>query len=180
MFRSFLVTAIGSIVLASSTGCVSVKTPDTNVKVGITELKMPGSHESDTAATPYARPLRKVSEQQAKVARQLGKRDWEDVGEESAKWLSQVRELAGYAGTSHNPTLFRECCRQLQEQIHLVQQAAERRDVDRIQQAFDACNPPLTTLVQNFPLTRQTTVASPAPQQPTAPAPTGRPVQTVP
>ncbi len=181
MLRPAAITLIGFALLTHGFGCVSVNTPDTQVKVGITEFKMPGSsHESDASAAPYAEPLRKVSRQQARVARQITQGDWEDLGERSAEWMSQVRELAGYADTSHDPHLFRACCRQLQEQIGILEQAAMRRDADRARQAFDACNSPLTTLVLTFPSTRQATVASPPPAQPAAPTPTQRPVQTVP
>lgn len=175
-----LLTALAVLGVLSGTGCVSVTTPSTSVKVGITDLSIPGGHERDPNAAPYARALRKVSEQQTKVGRQLGEHDWEDLVKRSSEWMDRVRELAGYAGTSSNPALFRSCCQQLQEQVQTLEQAAMMRDMDRSQRAFAACNPPLNTLTQNFPLTRQTAVASPAPQQPAAPAPAPRSTHAIP
>jgi hypothetical protein len=128
-----------------------VETPDTRVNVGITSVNLPESSSSKSDSAAYARPLRKVGEQQTKVAKYLTRRKWGDVVEKSSDWMEQIRKLRGYAHTSHDTRLFRECCDALLTQAQTLRQAAMRRDSVRAQQAFDACDPPLNRLVRSFP-----------------------------
>jgi hypothetical protein len=153
------------VVAFCATGCVSVDTPDTNVKVGITSLNLPGS-EKDPNTAAYAKPMKKVTAQQAEVSEQFAKRDWEELAKESSDWVAYTRDLAGYANSSHNPPLFRSCCDQLAVHAQGIRDAAMRHDEAGVQRALAACDQPLDQLVQHFPLTRgpgQAAVASPPP-----------------
>lgn len=165
MFRTIMFLTMVTAGSAGWLGCVSVDTPDTKVKVGITSVNMPESSSSKSDSAAYARPLRKVSEQQVKVAKYLTRREWEDVVEKSSDWTKQIRELRGYAHSSHDMQLFRECCDALLAQVQALRQAAMRRDGVQAQQAFNACDPPLNRLVRSFPpqgvATRRDFVAGP-------------------
>lgn len=172
----FLIVAA---VVGGGPACVSVDTPDTNVKVGLTSVNLPGSEPNDEAAAPYARSLRRVTRQQAEVAEQFAKRDWTELTEESSDLVSYARELSGYAATTHDPAMFRACCEQIVRNGEALRQAALRHDAAAANQALAACDPPINQLAQNFPLTwapRHTTYASPPPAapppaQPSSPAP---------
>lgn len=154
-------------------GCVSVERPGTSVKVGLTSVAFPDSKSDDREAAPYAKPLKRVSVQQAEVAKKLAERDWEDLVEESSEWIARARELSGYAGTSHDPGLFLACCDELVQQIQSLRQAAIRRDAAAAEEALGACDAPLNRLTMRFPVTDtppdQAAVASPPPVAPPAP-----------
>lgn len=156
-------------------GCVSVDTPDTKVHVGVTQLNLPGGESSGTDAAPYAALLKKVTAQQAKVAKELAKRDWEELTDEAGDWIVYSRELAGYAPTTHDPSLLRACCQELSRHAEALRQASLRRNAAAAEEAIAACDAPLNRLVQSFPLTRagQTAVASPPPADlpPATPSP---------
>jgi hypothetical protein len=173
MARPAMNLVMGIVLVATlCPGCVSVDTPDAKVQVGITSVNVPHS-PPDPDAAPYAHSLKKVSERQGKVARQISKRDWEDVVKRSSEWIDDIRELSAYAPSTHDPRRFQACCDQLLASVQTLRQSAMRQDAPRIQQSFDACDPPLTALIRNFPMTRtgQAAVASPCP----APAPQPQP-----
>lgn len=164
-----VILAVLSAVLICSVGCVSVETPDTNVKVGITSLSLPGGGHDEPRETPYAKPLRKVTSQQREVTEQLAKRDWSELAKESSDWIRYARELSGYAGTTSDPNAFRGCCDQIIAGAETLRQAALRRDAATAQQALAACDPPLNQLCRQFPLSQaagQATLASPPPTAP--------------
>jgi len=146
-----LFMAIGWIGMTGWLGCVSVDTPNTKVNVGITSVNLPDSSSSKEDTAPFARQLRKVSEHQSKVAKYLTRREWDDLVKKTSDWTDEIRDLRGYAHTSHDPRLFRECCDALMVEVQALRQAAMRQDGVRAQQAFDACDPPLNRLVRSFP-----------------------------
>jgi hypothetical protein len=167
MSRSTVPLVLLSFGLLGQAGCVSVDTPDTKVHVGVTQVNLPGGSEnSDPNASPYAGPLKRVTAQQAKVAKELAKGDWEELTDEAGDWITYTRELTGYAATSHDPALFRACCDDVSRHAEAIRQAALRRDAATARTAVAACDAPLNRLVRSFPLTRgpgQAVIASPAP-----------------
>lgn len=150
------------------TACVSVDTPDTKVKVGTTSLRLPGDRSSSSETPAYAKPLKRVTAQQAKVARELAKQDWKDLVSESSDWITRVRDLTGYAGSSQDPALFQACCEELVLHAQALREAALRRDATAARQSLAACDPPLNRLNQAFPLGQaggHAATASPAARQ---------------
>jgi hypothetical protein len=172
------ILAIGLFSVISIGGCVSVDTPDTKVKVGLTSVRLPDSAREDSNATPYAKPLQRVSRQQAKVGRQLAKQDWEDVIEESSDLMADVRTLSGYAATSHDPGTFRACCQELLQHAQAVREAALVRNAASAERALAACNQPLNHMMQIFPLTRAPAGQAVSASPPPAPAPSAHPSPT--
>ena len=150
-------------VAMSGTGCVLVETP--SVRVGVVGSPEPRADAPASPTAPYARALQSVVRQQDEVAEQLRDRDWEDLMDEADDWVERVRELSGYAETSHNPARFRRQCDKLLAATEAVRRAARSRDPQACRRAIDACDPLLDQLVRDFPLT-----GSPRPQ-PTAAAP---------
>jgi hypothetical protein len=175
MARQALSIAIALFAVISLAGCVSVDTPDTNVKVGITSVRLPDSHREDSNATPYAKPLQRVSNQQAKVGRQLAKQDWEDVIEESSDLMADVRTLSGYAATSHDPATFRACCQEMLQHAQAVREAALVRNAASAERALAACNHPLNRMMQTFPLAQAPAGQAVSASPPPAPAPSAQP-----
>lgn len=176
------ILAVTAALFAGSSACVSVETPDTNVKVGITSVELPGRGHDGANDAPYAKPLRKVTGQQREVTEQLAKRDWSELAKESSDWIRYTRELSGYATTTDDPNLFRDCCERIIAGAESIRQAALRRDAATAQQALAACDPPLNQLCGRFPLTqvpRQTAVASPPAAAPPSAQPSA-PVQPAP
>jgi len=156
-------------------GCVSVDTPNTKVDVGLTSVQLPGQGSSNR--TPYAKPLERVSRQQAKLGRELAKQDWADVLEESSELMADVRTLSGYAGTSHDPATFRVWCGELLEHAQAVREAALVRDAAAAERALAAGDQVLSRMMQTFPLTGTPGQAVSASPPPTA-APSAEPASS--
>lgn len=160
--------------LTSGLGCVSVDTPNTKVNVGLPSWDLPKASSSKSDEAAYARPLRKVGEQQSKVAKHMARHEWEDVVDKSSDWADRIRELSSHAQSTHDPQLLRDTCNELLAQVHALRQAAMHRDRKQAQQAFDACDPLLSRLIRSFPPEGATTArpsdhaARPAPSPPAA------------
>jgi hypothetical protein len=152
-------------------GCVTVNPSNVHVS-GILGSSTPPATESP-AATPrepaYAHTLRKVIHQQDKVAKELERRDWSELVDESGDWVEYTRSLIGYADTSHDPTRFRQHANKLLAATQAVRRAARQRDARACERALEACDPPLDQLCRDFPLT-----VSPARQAPKRTGPAHR------
>mgnify|MGYP000361040753 CR=1 FL=1 len=96
---------------AAIAGCVSVDTGQTRVDVGVPRALYAVDVRADVPASEgpaYARALRKAGDYQAKVAENLAEGDRDDLVRRSAEWVQRIRELSGYAETSHDPARFRQ------------------------------------------------------------------------
>ena len=149
--------------LLAYAGCVTVNPSNVHVS-GILGSSAPPATASP-AATPresaYAHALKKVIHQQDKVAKELERRDWSELVDESGDWVEYTRSLIGYADTSHDPTRFRQHANKLLAATQAVRRAARQRDARACERALEACDPPLDQLCRDFPLT-----VSPARQAP--------------
>ena len=165
--------------LASSTACVRVQTHGVDVRVNQLDLPSWSSEPAEPAVpyTPYAAALRRVSRQEAEVREALRERDWEDLEEETDEWLGDMRRLAGYADTTHDPARFQRNCDTLLRGMYALRRAAAHRNVGACVEALNTCDPALDDLTRGFPLTAtkpRPSEASPANAPPRA-EPSARP-----
>jgi len=141
-------------ILLVCVGCVTVNPSNVHVSGSI------GSSSPRAMATPvvslhepaYAPTLRKVIHQQEKVAKELQRRDWPELLDESNDWVEYSRALIGYADTSHNPVKFRQRVDALLAATEALRRTVGQHDIRTCQRALDACNAPLDQLCRDFPL----------------------------
>jgi len=140
--------------LLACAGCVTVNPSNVHVS-GILGSSNPPATASPSA-TPrepaYAHALRKVIRQQDKVAKELERRDWPELVDESGDWVAYSRSLIGYADTSHDPAKFRQRANALLAATQALRRAAGQRDARACKRALEACDPPLDQLCRDFPL----------------------------
>ena len=147
-----------SILLLAITGCLIVNPAE----VSLTASPMPlivTSPKASEPQTPYGPALTRVIRQQEKLIEAVDDLDWSDVIDEAGDWTRYVRVLSGYADTTHDRALFRECCDQLLLGIRQVRDAGIRRDSIRCQAAIRGCDPVLDKLGREFPVTRSAAAA---------------------
>lgn len=150
--------AMAGMTLLLSTGCLIVNPSDVSVTASPVPLVV-ASPEPSEPQMPYGPALSRVIRQQDKVTGALVESDWEDLIDEAGDWTRYVRQLSGYADTTHERALFRKHCDRLLAQINQVRDAAIRRDTARCQAAIRDCNPILDELSREFPVTRSAAAA---------------------
>ncbi len=145
-------------ILTGSTGClvINAETRDPHM-----EPRIPPSHrtagDQQLQYKPYAYELDKVLRQQNTVARELAKRDWDELADELGDWRTYIRRLAGIADTTDDPRTLRELCGQLSTCVEEMWRGQRNRSVADVEKALDAAVPTLDRLSAEFPL------AEPAP-----------------
>ncbi len=147
--------------LLFAVGCVSVKTPDVSVDVmdPVNAYKRSGSSSNEPASaervryTPYAKTLERVNRQQVKVNEKFAKQDWKDLEEEADDWAVDVRDLNGYASSSHNPEKYRTLAGRLLDQVSDLKRAARAGDAAACRKALDQADATLAEFTKTFPLT---------------------------
>lgn len=161
----YIMIIMSSLSLFIGVGCVTVNPSNVHVSGFISSPTPPApTSPSASAREPaYAPALRKVIGQQEKVAKELQRRDWEELVDESNDWVKYSRALIGYADTSHNPPQFRRRADALLAATEAVRRAAARHDARACQRALDACNVPLDQLCREFPMVIDS--GRPAPRQ---------------
>lgn len=158
-------TLVCTIVCAASlNGCLSVRTPNVHVEV-LHPSSLKDHDQPSRPRTTYADALDRVVEQQHTVLKELEKRDWDELVDESYDWVQYVRTLSGLADTSHDPAEFSRQCDDLLRATEAVVRAARSRDAVRCQQAIDACDPVIDRFCRTFP---RTPTGNPPPTPPPA------------
>jgi hypothetical protein len=145
--------AMMGVVLLASSGCLIVNPSEVSLTASPAPLIVTTPEPSEPQ-TAYGPALTRVIRQQDKVVAALNECDWEDVIDEAGDWTEYVRVLSGYADTTHDRALFRECCDQLLSQIKQIRDSAIRRDFVRCQAAIRSSDPILDKLGREFPVTR--------------------------
>jgi len=135
-------------------GCVTVNPSNVHVSGSIGSSHPPGTAApaASVREPAYAPALRKVIHQQEKVAKELQKRDWPELLDESNDWIKYTRALIGYADTSHDPVKFRQRADALLAATEAIRRAAGQHDGNACQRALNACDMPLNQLCRDFPL----------------------------
>jgi len=167
MSRSAVCFALSAgIFLAGGAGCfkADVRVPDVQIN---TPSEYGGSSPRERR-TPYARELEKVIRQQSNGAKNLQKRDWEELSDALGDWTKSTRKLMGQANTSANPARMKEYCTQLLGEIQILQGAAQARDAKAAQAALDRTGPWLNRLSSEFPL-KEPVPGAPSPGEAKAP-----------
>ena len=101
----------------------------------------------------YHYHMKSVLNQQAKLAKQLGEQEWDDVLDEANDWTKYTRTLNTYADMSNDPKRFQQCCAQLLAEIERFRSAAVRRDIGACERALRTCDPLLNQLSRYAPVT---------------------------
>lgn len=141
-------------VLLVCIGCVTVNPSNVHVSgiLGSSSSPATAGPASSSREPAYAPALRKVIQQQDKVAKELQRRDWSELADESGDWVEYTRALIGYADTSHDPAKFRQRTDALLAATQALRRAAGRHDARACQRALEACDAPLDLLCRDFPL----------------------------
>ena len=155
--------------LLSCGGCVTVNPSNVHVSgiLGSSSPPAPASPAAGVREPAYAHALKKVIHQQEKVAKELERRDWSELADESNDWIEYVRSLIGYADTSQNPAKFRQRANALLSATQALRRTAGQRDARACERALEACDPPLNQLCRDFPLVVTPARQAPRPTNPT-------------
>jgi len=146
------------VVMLTTTGCIIVNPSEVSLSASPVPIVV-ASAEPSEPQTPYGPALKRVIHQQHKVVEALDECDWAEVIDEAGDWTEYIRVLSGYADTTHDRALFRQCCDQLLAQIKQIRDAAIRRDAVRCQTAIRGCDPIMDKLSREFPVTRAAAAA---------------------
>lgn len=143
--------------LACTTGCliVDARVPDVRICPPPPEPLVESS--PPVRYKPYAAALDRVLRQEARIEKELRKRDWNELGDELGDWQRYVRRLAGAADTAHDPALLRDSCETLQEHISAMRRAVRSYDALGVERALDEAASTLRLLSSEFPLTEPVT-----------------------
>ncbi len=159
-------------------GCIVVNTPPVpEYSVEIAPAAPPsadGEPPEPVRYKPYARELNAVLRQEATIEKELGKRDWNELGDELGDWQRQVRRLAGAADTSHDPTRMRRCCDALDAHIASMRKSQRYLDARGVERALEEAGPVLRELSRTFPLTEPVPDPKPPPDAASAPSSSSR------
>ena len=140
------------VMLLTCVGCVTVNPSNVHIS-GILGSSPPRATASSAATSrepAYAPALRKVIHQQEKVAKELQRRDWPELLDESNDWVEYTRALIGYADTSNNPATFRRRADALLAATQTLRRAASHHDSRACQRALEACDRPLDQLCRDL------------------------------
>jgi hypothetical protein len=140
-------------------GCVIVNPGEVQFSASPSPIQIVTPSRSD-GETPYAGQLKRAIRQQDTVRKELDKRDWEELMDETSDWMEYVRVLNGYAETTSNPRPFRDCCSRLLSRMESLHAAALRRDAQACETALRGCDPLLDQLSRDYPLARPQTTAA--------------------
>ncbi len=140
--------------LVATTGCliISARVPDVHVR-HLPPGDPPVECGTPVRHKPYAAALDRVLRQEARVSRELRKRDWEEVDDELADWQKYTRRLAGVADTSHDPAVLRAHCATLHAHVETMRSAQRHWDATVIEQELEEARPLLDRMSSEFPLT---------------------------
>lgn len=131
-------------------GCLNVDTRIPDVQINTPSGYSGGS--SNERRTPYGKELEKVLGQEKDVAKELKKRNWDDLADELNDWVNYTRKLMGKADTSRNPARMKDYCKQLLAEMETMQRAGRAHDAKAVQAGLDRVNPWLNRLSAEFPL----------------------------
>ncbi len=161
-----------------ASGCLIVNAPpvpDYSVEIApAAPPSAPGEPPAPVRYKPYARELNAVLRQEATIEKELGKRDWDELGDELGDWQRKVRRLAGVADTCDDPALMRRCCDTLDGHIATMRKAQRNQDARAVERTLEETGPVLRELSRTFPLTEPMPVHEPASDATERPTPSSR------